>query len=272
VARLLLDAGADVDATANTYSGGNAQTTMNLLVSSAHPADAGLQEVLAEVLLDHGAAINGLDDDGSPLMTALAFGYGSVAATLARRGARIDNVVAAAMLGRIDVLEKLLDQGDSIEPTLAALYWIPVPVDRQARLGHALAWAAACGEREAVELLLDRGADPRGTDQNRMTALHWAAANKHLEIVKLLLRWKAPLEAKNAWGGTVLGSTGWFVANGSWFPAAHPRGEEARRTSDSYAEVFETLLQAGADVSVMDARTGDREVDELLGRYGARRG
>jgi hypothetical protein len=269
VARLLLDAGADVDATANTYSGGNAQTTMNLLVSSAPPANAGLQEALAELLPDFGAAINGLDDDGSPLMTALSFGYVSVAETLARRGARIDNVVAAALLGRTDVLERLLDQGDSIAPTLAALYWIPVPVDRQARLGHALAWAAAVGERQAVEMLLDHGADPAGTDQHRMTALHWAAANRHLEIVKLLLRSEAPLEARNTWGGTVLASTAWFLVNGVWFPATLPRGEDARAPSASYAEVFEALLQAGADVSAMRHPTGDREVDEVLRRYGA---
>ena len=38
IACLLLDAGAEVDALADTYGGGTDQTTMNLLVSSAHPA------------------------------------------------------------------------------------------------------------------------------------------------------------------------------------------------------------------------------------------
>ena len=42
VGRLLLEAGSVVDALAETYGGGRAQTTLNLLVSSAHPARAGL--------------------------------------------------------------------------------------------------------------------------------------------------------------------------------------------------------------------------------------
>ena len=60
------------DALADTYGGDTLQTTMNLLVSSAHPAGAGLQSAIAEVLLDYGAAVNGVADDESPLMTALA--------------------------------------------------------------------------------------------------------------------------------------------------------------------------------------------------------
>jgi hypothetical protein len=86
IARSLLEAGAEVDALANTYGGGTAQTTMNLLVSSTHPAEAGLQPALVETLLDFGAAIDGLEDDGSPLMTAVAFGYIEAAETLASRG------------------------------------------------------------------------------------------------------------------------------------------------------------------------------------------
>jgi ankyrin repeat protein len=100
VARFLLEAGAEVDGLANTYGGDKYQTTMNLLVSSTHPAEAGLQAPLVHLLLDFGAAINGLDDDGSPLLTAMAFDYGESVDALARRGARIDNVVTAAAVGR----------------------------------------------------------------------------------------------------------------------------------------------------------------------------
>ena len=57
IAKALLEAGAEVDALANTYGGGNAQTTMNLLVSSTHPAEAGLQPALVDTLLDFGAAM-----------------------------------------------------------------------------------------------------------------------------------------------------------------------------------------------------------------------
>src|SRR5262245_32476686 len=59
IARFLLESGADVDALADTYGADWWQTTMNLLVSSAHPAGAGLQPALVELLADFGAAVNG---------------------------------------------------------------------------------------------------------------------------------------------------------------------------------------------------------------------
>ena len=99
IARFLLDAGAEPDALADTYGGDTLQTTMNLLVSSAHPAAARLQSAIAEVLLDYGAAVNGVADDESPLMTALRFGYIDPAETLARRGARVDAIVTPPRWG-----------------------------------------------------------------------------------------------------------------------------------------------------------------------------
>lgn len=81
IARRLLEAGAAVDARANTYSGGPSETTMNLLVSSTHPAGAGVQAALVDVLLDFGAAVNGVADDASPMLTALDFGYLDAAET-----------------------------------------------------------------------------------------------------------------------------------------------------------------------------------------------
>src|ERR1700730_755859 len=75
IARALLQAGAEVDALAAMYGG--QYTTMSMLVSSSHPAEAGVQVALVETLLDFGAAIEPLGSAkwGSPLMTALAFGY-----------------------------------------------------------------------------------------------------------------------------------------------------------------------------------------------------
>ena len=67
IANILIDAGADVNAVCETYGGGNAQTTLNLLVSSVHPANAGVQADLVRVLCNAGAKVNGLDDDGLPL-------------------------------------------------------------------------------------------------------------------------------------------------------------------------------------------------------------
>ena len=72
---MLLRAGAEPDALADMYEG--RYPTLAMLVSSGHPAKAGLQIALAETLLDFGAALEGAGDGAwaSPLMTALAFGY-----------------------------------------------------------------------------------------------------------------------------------------------------------------------------------------------------
>jgi ankyrin repeat protein len=265
IARLLLEAGAKVDALAETYGGGNAQTTMNLLVSSTHPFEAGLQEQLVETLLDHGAAINGVDDDGSPIMTALSFGYAGAAETLGRRGARIGNIAAAAALNRLELVEGFLTEEDTLDPSLTALYWIHVPKERKARIGLALVWASALGHRAIVELLLIRGADPGSRDpSNDMTALHWAAANRQLDIMDVLIAHGAPLETLNTWGGTVFYSTIWMARNGSWFPAIPP---SQRPPGEAYLPVLQKLVDAGAKLHE-PYDTGIPAINEWLRRYG----
>ena len=53
VTRSLLDAGADVNAVAGMYGGGS--TTIALLITSSHPAEAGVVEEVVKVLLEAGA-------------------------------------------------------------------------------------------------------------------------------------------------------------------------------------------------------------------------
>ena len=85
IARILLDAGAQPDALANMY--GVKCTTLSMLVSSTHPAKAGLQAALIDILVDYGAAVEAAGSGSwtGPLMTALAFGYFDTAAALVRR-------------------------------------------------------------------------------------------------------------------------------------------------------------------------------------------
>jgi ankyrin repeat protein len=161
IASALLEAGSEVDALANTYGGGTAQTTLNLLVSSAHPAEAGLQPALVDALVDFDAAIDGLEGDGSPLMTALAFGHLDAAEALVRRGASIDNVLAAAALGRRDLVGELLAEGGRVSPSLVGLDWLGLSSDPRPHVDRAVVWACAFGRTEVVELLLEHGADVR---------------------------------------------------------------------------------------------------------------
>jgi ankyrin repeat protein len=258
IAERLIAAGAKVDALADTYGGDVYQTTMNLLVSSTHPAEAGLQSKLAEVLLDHGAAIDGLAKDSSPILTALAFGYRDSADTLARRGAAIDHVVVAAAVGRLDLVRQWV-----IDPNTLARehgpyhgpYWVHIPDDTKGQIEMALVWACKFGRADVARYLLELGVDAASKDNDSMTALHWASARGLLDVIEILLAKGAPLEVRNTWGGTVVDSTAWFAGNYPMPEADYPR-------------VIERLLAAGADArEIYPPTTGAPAVDAVIERY-----
>ena len=190
VAKRLLSAGAEVDALADMYGG--PQTTMDMLVSSTPPHAAGLQAALAGTLLDSGAALEGVNGDGSPLRTALAFGFLDTAQMFARRGARVDSVSAAAGLGRLDDARRLLPQASA--------------EDRH----RALALAAMHGHLDVVRLLLDGGEDPNRYNPKgnhaHSTPLHQAIAAGHDRVAQLLVERGARLDIEDTiYHGTPLG-------------------------------------------------------------------
>ena len=160
IGRALLAAGAEPDALAYMY--GTTCTTMSMLVSSDHPAKAGLQVALVELLLEFGAAIDGCAGGkwDQPIFTALTFGMGEAARLLAARGARID-LPAASGLGAVGEATRLLPSADD--------------EDRR----RALSLAAQHGQAEIVDLLLDAGVDPNRfnpeTNHPHTTPLHQAA-------------------------------------------------------------------------------------------------
>ncbi|HJP85646.1 MAG TPA: ankyrin repeat domain-containing protein [Gemmatimonadaceae bacterium] len=172
VARLLLDAGSDPDALAIMYD--NLCTTMSMLVSSAHPAEAGVQADLAELLVDYGARHKGPGSEWqSDVMTALAFGYGKTAERLAERGAPADTLPAAAGLGRAQDTARLLPTAD----------------ERSRHIAFAL--AAQHGHTDVLEILLDAGEDPNRFCpegfHSHATPLHNAISSGKANVVKLLL-------------------------------------------------------------------------------------
>lgn len=187
IARILLVAGAAVDATCHAYDG-RYPTTLALLVSSDHPAKAGVSARLVDVLCDAGAAVDGLDDDRLPLSSALLFGRIECVDALVARGARTDNLVFAAAAGRLDWVRRWLDR----DPTLVALPCptFPLEDDRAVLAEQALVFAALCGRADVVRVLLDHGtnidATPPGSHWTA-TALHAAAGQGQCAVVELLL-------------------------------------------------------------------------------------
>jgi ankyrin repeat protein len=181
IATLLLDAGAVPDALADMYDA--KCTTMSMLVSSSPPHEAGLQGPLAETLLDHGAELEGPGSAWqSALLTALVFGYPDTARTLVARGARID-LIAAAGLGKLDEVARLLPEADD-----------------RSRHG-ALALAAQLGQVDAVRLLLDAGENPNRYNpdgfHSHATPLHQAVWATDPDVVRLLVERGARLDIKD---------------------------------------------------------------------------
>jgi ankyrin repeat protein len=197
IARALLEGGSEPDALADMY--GAECTTMSMLVSSSHPAAAGLQVPLVELLLDFGADINGRGTRkwGGPLMTALTFGMPHAAEVLAKRGASID-LPEAAGLGRLDEAIRLLLSAD--------------PEKRH----RAFALAAQHGRAAIVRLLLDAGEDPNRFNpeghHSHSTPLHQAVVGGHKDVVGLLVDRGARLDIRDKiWHGTPLG---WAIYGG----------------------------------------------------------
>ena len=69
VAKILLDAGAEVDALPEGAIG--LGTPLGFVATSLHPARAGVQIELLETLLDHGASVDGAPGGWTPLVAAL---------------------------------------------------------------------------------------------------------------------------------------------------------------------------------------------------------
>jgi ankyrin repeat protein len=225
ITRLLLDAGADVNAESDAYRGHS--MTLGLVATSIHPEVAGVQIELMELLLDRAALVERVP--GEAVRACLANGRSLAARFLATRGAYVDFENAAGV-GDLDRVKELL------------------PSTSREELGRGFVWACAYGYNDVVTLLLDHGLDPAfgaGTD---MTGLHLAAHEGHLDTVKLLLAHNAPFEAKNSYGGTVLGQTLWSAVH-------HPM--------PAHRAIVETLIAAGAKVED-NWNTGIPAIDELL--------
>ncbi|MBA0599699.1 hypothetical protein Gorai_005907, partial [Gossypium raimondii] len=65
-----------------------------------------------------------------------------------------------------------------------------------------LLFMACRGDAKGVEDLLNEGVDVNSIDLDGRTALHIAACEGHVEVVKLLLVRKANIDARDRWGST----------------------------------------------------------------------
>jgi len=224
IAKLLLNAGAEVDAENNPGGG----TTLGLVATSGPPAVAGVQIALLDALLEAGASPDGLPGGWNPLTAALANGRGYAAAFLARRGARVD-LEGAAGVGRLDVVKNFFDREGKLKADAT-----------KEQLMSGFAWACEYGRTSVVDFLLQKGI---GVDaklrHDQQTGLHWAAYNGHLNTVQLLLERNASVNAIDE--SYELTPLGWALYGWN-----NPSPESNR---DGYYQVVAVLVAAGATLS-----------------------
>ena len=157
IAKLLIGNGAHVDATIGDEP---ATTPLVALVTSEFPAIAGIQGELVQLFLESGAAVNGLRDDGYPLACALCFQYPDAITALVNGGARVDNIVAASSLGRIEFVGQCFDAHGKLLPEAVSAY--PEPFMRSLKpseiLQIAIEHASHFKQQEVVEFLSQKNA------------------------------------------------------------------------------------------------------------------
>lgn len=238
ITRLLLDAGADVNAESDAYGGRS--TTLGLTATSCHPENAGVQIPLLELLIERGAAIDA-PDGGSTVVNCLKNGRGQAAEYLASRGGRL-NLEGAAGTGRLDLLQTWLNPDGSVKPPAT-----------EKQMVDGFGWACEFGHTAVVKLLLGMGLKVNAPSPGAETGLHWAAFGAHGDIVKLLLEHGAPVDVVDKrfqsrpldWA-----LHGWFTSSGQ----------------KQYPEVVALLVAAGArpDSEWFDANAGSRHLAEKI--------
>jgi ankyrin repeat protein len=239
ITKMLLSAGAEVNAESDAYGGHS--TTLGLTATSCHPEDAGVQIPLMELLIEHGASLDGPGGQ-STVNACLHNGRGRAAEFLASRGAKLD-LEGAAGIGRLDIVRTFFGQDGALQPP-----------GTQRQVNYGFAWACEFGRTEVAEFLLDKGPEPVHGE----SGLHWAVYGGHTKIVKMLLERGAAVNLiDDVHHGTPLG---WALYAWSNLPVSRDRAP--------YYEIVALLVRAGAQVDPRlfeNVRSDKRMLEALHG-------
>ncbi len=239
-ARSLIYAGANVHATTRL----NAVTPLWL---AAQSGDA----VMVYLLLDNNAESDAANGAGvTPLMVASASGNPDAADVLIERGANPNAtektygqtpLMFAAANNEADIIAVLVEKGADV----AAATKVRTSSTSEPMGGlTALHYAVRQGNVEAVDALLDRGADINQVSADNTTPLMLATINGQFDLAMHLLERGADATVATAAGGTPL----YRVIDLEWAPKSpYPPPPAARQQKTSYLALMTALLARGAD-------------------------
>ena len=116
--------------------------------------------------------------------------------------------------------------------------------DEPSAFAEAFTCACMLGRVKVAEHLLDNGVDPYAGMKTGLSGFHYAASGARLDIVKLLIDRRVPMEIKGMYDNTVWDQALWSAVN------------EHR---EDHAAVIEALLEAGAVIKPGTFEWWDRQ-------------
>ncbi|MEC9081981.1 MAG: ankyrin repeat domain-containing protein [Verrucomicrobiota bacterium] len=167
--------------------GGKPDSTAPNGWTAVHVAAINGRDAVLQLLHDLGKDLSPLSPDGTPVDFARIHKRDSTVQLLTKLGAKKGatlSVHLAARHGDIDALDDWLKRNRA-----------NVHVRVKKHRATPLHWAAEADQIEAVELLLNRGADKTVRTDGGWTPLHSAAAKGSTNVIALLLKRRAPLNA-----------------------------------------------------------------------------
>jgi ankyrin repeat protein len=254
---------------------------------------------VVEFLLAKGAEVNAAaSSEVTALWLAASEGRIDVMKTLLKNGAdatnaRVDGITAlmtASVGGHADAVSRLLEHGadptvtdnDGLTPlmnaaengSVATMKLLvehandPTYINLMSNTGFSpLIIASAHGHVDAVEYLVDAGADVDAAHDNKVTALMYAAASGHVDAMKNLIeKGKASLDIKHTNGGTALLE----AATGGMYEAMKLLVESGAETDftddDGVTPLMAIAAQGGIDAQtlVLDSLKTKKSTEELV--------
>jgi ankyrin repeat protein len=240
VVKLLIDAGADVDAQGGQYS--------NALQGSSSQGHEKVVEMLpvgTDLIAPggyHGNALQWASLQGHEKVVRVLLDAGAIVDT---QGGQYNNALqGASSRGYEKVVQMLVEAGAGVNV-------------QRGQIGNALQRASSQGHEKVVQILLDAGADVNAQRRYYGSALHWASLQGHEKVVKMLLDAGADM---NAHGGRYMSALSCGHHNkivemlqdiGADVKARRGCYGEALQwaSSQGHEKVVQILLDAGADIS-----------------------
>ena len=139
--------------------------------------------------------------------------------------------VAAMVRGDFSALESMVGGPERFDDQVIEWYEKGFFENAPETLAEIFSSACMLGHVRSAEYLLDKGVDPYAGMNTGLSGFHYAASSGRLEVIKLLISRKIPMEVRNMYGGTVFEQALWSAVN---------------EYKSDHAEIIEALINAGA--------------------------